>query len=933
MIADKKSCSLQNAATMRVQELHEATLRLLELLATHKLEEDLLQKGIEALTTLIEARYGAIGILDEAGQLKQFVHTGITPEEASRIGRLPEGRGLLGAVVREDHVLCLDDMSGDPRSAGFPPKHPPMRSLLASPISHQGRVYGRIYLSEKTNGEPFNNADEVLIKHYADALALILAYHRSQTERDRAQKTLQAVARALSITTGEGFFSNLVLTLSSALGVDYVFVGERKPGQPDVIRTIAFCSHGQIVGNIDYHLAPDTPCGATECKTVCHFPDGAIKLFPEDDLIYRYGIAAFFGHPLLDSAGRTLGLLVVMHEKPLVDKEYVQSMLQLCASRAAAELEHWGAEIQMRQLSSAIEQTADSVLITDPDGIITYVNPAFEKTTGYTRHEAIGRKPNLVKSGQHDQDFYRRLWGAIRQGEPYRAVFINRRKSGELYYEEKTVTPLKDAQGRITHYVSTGKDVTEYRQAMEHVNYLANYDTLTGLPNRVLLQNRLHEALLEADRNNRLVAVMFLDLDHFKIINDTLGHDVGDALLKAVAERLTAGVRHGDTISRLGGDEFTIVLTNVAHVDDVARVARKIIESFTSPFEIDGRELFISPSIGITLYPLDDNIENVLRNADAAMYHAKEMGRNTFQFYTAELNRRTAKRLALETALRYAVERRELQLHYQPQVSLKTGKITGMEALLRWQHPEMGLVPPLEFIPLAEESGLIVPIGEWVLRTACAQARAWHDAGFRGLQVAVNLSGRQFQHHDLAKLVKRVLKETGLDPRQLDLELTENLLIHNTNAIMDTMEKLHVLGVSFSMDDFGTGYSSLSYLKRFPIDTLKIDRSFVRDIPRDPDDAAIAQAVIAIAHSLGIKVIAEGAETAKQLAFLRTHQCDGVQGYLFSKPVTARTMTRLLQKDGPLALRKSRTSKGVVLPRTPRPIRCSSSGKTSNDLK
>jgi len=808
-------------------------------------------------------------------------------------------------------------------------------------------------------------------------------------------------------------------------------------------------------------LAPDTPCGAKECRTVCHFPDGAIKLFPADDLIYQYGIEAFFGHPLLDSAGRTLGLLVVMHEKHLADKGYVQSMLQLCTSRATAELEHRGAEIQMRQLSSAVEQTADSVLITDPDGIIAYVNPAFEKTTGYTRHEAIGRKSSLVKSGQHDQDFYRRLWGAIRQGEPYRAVFINRRKSGELYYEEKTITPLKDTQGRITHYVSTGKDiterkkaeevlrmseaslanaqriahlgswdwnivtnelrwsdeiyrifgltpqqfgatyeafldmvhpddrqyvvdsvnkalhereaynidhrvvrpdgterivheraeithdengravrmtgtaqdVTEYRQAMEHVNYLANYDTLTGLPNRVLLQNRLHEAMLEADRNNRLVAVMFLDLDHFKIINDTLGHDVGDALLKAVAERLVAGVRHGDTISRLGGDEFTIVLTNVAHFDDVTRVARKIIESFTSPFEIDGRELFISPSIGITLYPLDDDIENALRNADAAMYHAKEMGRNTFQFYTAELNQRTAKRLALETALRHAVERCELQLHYQPQFSLKTGKITGMEALLRWQHPEMGLVPPLEFIPLAEETGLIVPIGEWVLRTACLQARAWHDAGFRGLQVAVNLSGRQFQHYDLAELVKKVLNETGLDPRQLDLELTESLLIHNTHAILDTMEELHALGVSFSMDDFGTGYSSLSYLKRFPIDTLKIDRSFVRDISRDPDDAAIAQAVIAIAHSLGIKVIAEGAETAKQLAFLRAHQCDGVQGYLFSKPVTAGTITRLLQKDGPLALRKSRTAKGVVLPRAPRPIRNSSSGRSSNNHK
>ena len=399
---------------------------------------------------------------------------------------------------------------------------------------------------------------------------------------------------------------------------------------------------------------------------------------------------------------------------------------------------------------------------------------------------------------------------------------------------------------------------------------------------------------------------MFLDLDRFKIINDTLGHETGDALLKAVAERLKTCMRAGDTISRLGGDEFTVILANVAHVDDVARVAQKIIDTFTPQFNIAGRELFISASIGITLYPFDDNnLENLLRNADAAMYHAKEMGRNTFQFYTAELNRRTAKHLTLETALRHALERNELLLHYQPQVNLKTGRIIGAEALLRWQHPEMGLIPPLDFIPLSEETGLIIPIGEWVLRTACAQAKAWEQAGFGDLQVAVNLSGRQLQHRDLAKLVKQVLKETGLDPRQLDLELTESLLMHNTGETLIAMEELHKLGVAFSMDDFGTGYSSLSYLKRFPIDTLKIDQSFVRDIPTDPDDAAIAQAIIAMAHSLGIKVIAEGVETANQLAFMRAHQCDGVQGYYFSKPITAEEVTKLLLNDRHLTVCKS----------------------------
>jgi diguanylate cyclase (GGDEF)-like protein len=477
-----------------------------------------------------------------------------------------------------------------------------------------------------------------------------------------------------------------------------------------------------------------------------------------------------------------------------------------------------------------------------------------------------------------------------------------------IVHEQAEVT--FDENDKPVRMVGTVQDVTEFQRAQERLNYLAHYDTLTGLPNRLLLQDRLNLAMAEADRRDRVVAVMFLDLDRFKIINDTLGHDVGDALLKSVAERLTTCVRAGDTISRLGGDEFTVILANVAHVDDVARVAQKIIDSFAPPFNIAGRELFMSTSIGITLYPFDDDkLDSLLRNADAAMYHAKEMGRNTFQFYTAELNRRTAKRLQLETALRHALERNELLLHYQPQVNLKTGKIIGAEALLRWQHPEMGLIPPLDFIPLAEETGLIVPIGEWVLRTACRQAQAWHRAGFPRFQVAVNLSGRQLQHRDLAKLVKKVLKETGLNPRHLDLELTESLLMHNTGETLAAMEELHTHGAAFSMDDFGTGYSSLAYLKRFPIDTLKIDQSFVRDIPTDPDDAAIAQAIIAMAHSLGIRVIAEGVETAKQLAFMRAHQCDGMQGYYFSKPVPAEAMTRLLQEDRRLPRRRPAKNK------------------------
>ncbi|TAM43584.1 MAG: PAS domain S-box protein [Gammaproteobacteria bacterium] len=468
-------------------------------------------------------------------------------------------------------------------------------------------------------------------------------------------------------------------------------------------------------------------------------------------------------------------------------------------------------------------------------------------------------------------------------------------KDGRIKYVHERCETFYDEAGRPLRSVGTVQDITERKRTEEQLNYLAYYDTLTGLPNRALLLERLKQATLDAERVDRLVAVMFLDLDRFKYINDTLGHHTGDGLLKAVAKRLEDCVRPGDTIARLGGDEFTIVLANVAHVDDVARVARKLIDSFALPFQVDGRELFTTASIGITLYPFDEReAEGLLKNADTAMYHAKERGRNTFQYFTAELNVRAERRLRIETALRQALERNELSLHYQPQVDLKTGQLTGMEALARWKHPELGTVSPVEFIPVAEETGLIVPLGEWVLREACRQIKAWHDTGFSKLQVAVNLSGKQLRQKDFPDRVREILHETKLESRYLDLELTESLLMVDTEETAGIMHALHAIGVSFSVDDFGTGYSSLAYLKRFPIDVLKIDRSFVRDIASDPNDVAIVKTVIAMAHTLGMRVIAEGVETREQLEFLRKQGCDGSQGYYCSMPLSAEEFSELL---------------------------------------
>jgi diguanylate cyclase (GGDEF)-like protein len=447
--------------------------------------------------------------------------------------------------------------------------------------------------------------------------------------------------------------------------------------------------------------------------------------------------------------------------------------------------------------------------------------------------------------------------------------------------------------------MGTGYDlmrtITERTQA--NLYSLAHIDALTGLPNRLLFLDRLNQTMVQAHRNERLVAVMLLDLDRFKAINDTLGHTMGDLLLKSVAERLATCVREDDTVARLGGDEFTVLLPEIRYIQDAAAVAQKILDALAQPFFLDGHEVFIGASIGISLYPFDDELSALLRNADTAMYVSKQHGGNTYQFYTAEMSTASLRRLSLEGALRRALERGEFVLHYQPQIDLARGEIVGAEALVRWQHPDLGLLGPMEFIPLAEENGLIIPLGEWVLRAACAQNRAWQNAGLPPIRVAVNLSVRQFHQKNLADIVARILGQTGLDAHRLELEITESCLMQNTQTTVTLLTELNRLGVRISIDDFGTGYSSLAYLKRFPIDTLKIDRSFVCDIDTDPNDAAIVKAIIALAQSLEMHVIAEGVETQNQLDFLRTYQCNEIQGYLISRPLPAGDFAALLARE------------------------------------
>jgi diguanylate cyclase (GGDEF)-like protein/PAS domain S-box-containing protein len=552
-------------------------------------------------------------------------------------------------------------------------------------------------------------------------------------------------------------------------------------------------------------------------------------------------------------------------------------------------------EEQLRLAWTVFRNSVEAIIVTDANQRILSVNKAFSEVTGYSAEEAIGQTPRLLKSGHHDPAFYEAMWGEIEEHGFWQGEINDRRKNGTLYPSALSISAVRDNAGRISHYVAVFSDITERKASEARIAFLAQHDALTGLPNRALLHDRLEQALANAVRRQKRIALLFLDLDRFKTINDSLGHMMGDQLLQGVALRLSACVRETDTVSRQGGDEFLIVLTDVEVPADAARVAEKILDRLREPFQINTQQLGTSFSIGIALYPEDgQDVESLMKNADTAMYHAKESGRNTYRFFDEVMNVNALERLHLENALRRALENNEFQLYYQPQVDLATGRIIGMEALLRWFSGTLGSVPPARFIPIAEECGLIVPIGRWVLHEACRQARHWQDAGFAPVPVAVNLSALQFRRDDIIATVRDVLETNGLDGQWLELELTESLLMQSGNAVEDTLARLKKLGVRMSIDDFGTGYSSLAYLKRFPVDRLKIDQSFVRDLNEDPDDAVLVRTIIQLGHNLRLEVIAEGTETPEQMEFLRQEGCTAAQGYLFSPPLPAEAVTGLL---------------------------------------
>ena len=544
------------------------------------------------------------------------------------------------------------------------------------------------------------------------------------------------------------------------------------------------------------------------------------------------------------------------------------------------------AEAYTAQLAAIVESSYDAIIVKDLNGIITSWNAGAERIFGYRADEIIGCSIFGLIPGDRLQE-ESRIMSLIKSGKPvdhFETVRLG--KGSRLIDVSITISPMKDSAGNVIGASKVARDITQRKEAQERIQHLAHYDALTGLPNRALLADRMKIAIAHADRYSHRLALLFVDLDRFKLVNDSLGHEIGDKLLKVVAERMQSSVRKADTISRVGGDEFIILLSHIDSLEDAAQVARKINSALSQPHQIEEHELMVSASVGISIYPDSaKDASSLMRNADSSMYCAKEAGRNRYQFYSAELTARATERLSLEHDLRSAVERNEIFAVYQPQIELSSRRVIGAEALMRWRHPKRGLVPPASFIPVAEDTGLILPLGEYVLRESCLQARRWHDHCGIDVGVAVNVSSVQFRQEDFVDVVLRVLEETGLASGRLELEVTESVVMQGVESVIQKMRILNAQGIKVAIDDFGTGYSSLSYLRQFVADRLKIDQSFVHDLPDNPDAEAIVRAIVAMGRSLGLRVIAEGVETEAQAKFLQGIDCDEGQGYLYAKPM------------------------------------------------
>jgi diguanylate cyclase (GGDEF)-like protein/PAS domain S-box-containing protein len=715
---------------------------------------------------------------------------------------------------------------------------------------------------------------------------------------NRALKAIRACDAIVANARNERDLFQGICDVITAAGYENAWAGIMDPAAPNGISPLG--AAGNEYRSPD-QIAAALHSGSRCASTISRMVQTPMRVITEGD----HGLRKI-AIPLLQDELMTGLLSVHTAESDAFDDDEAELLCGLAQSLMVAlqslrrrdAIREAEAALHLRQ--RAIEACANPIAITSagPQRLVEYVNPAYERVTGYAASDIIGSNLELLSSDEQDQPGLYELRAAFDERREAHAVVREYRKDGSLLWSDIYVAPVRDDAGIVTHMVSARYDITALKQYQEELAFLVNYDAVTGLANRHLLHDRIGQAIAHADRYRHSIWVMMLDLDNFKFINDSLGYPAGDQTLKQIAGVLRAAVRQTDTVARISGDKFVLMMSEVGKGSLPAiSVAERLMQAIQQPLSLNGVDYFLTCAIGIALYPDDGkDADTLISHADTALHRAKEQKHSGFQFYAPSMNERVAERLRLQGDLRGALQRNEFVLHYQPQVNLRTGRIVGMEALLRWQHPELGLISPASFIGIAEDTGLIIPIGIWVLRSACAQVRKLHDAGHSGLRVAVNLSARQFMQADLVPSIEAVLQETGLDARYLDIELTEGMVMTDIEHAIETLHRLKALGIKLSIDDFGTGYSSLSYLNRFPVDYLKIDRSFMHNITSDPAQSAIVLAIISLAHSLRLEVVSEGVETEEQLNYLLRNHCDQIQGYFFSRPLPAASFEQIVEE-------------------------------------
>lgn len=768
-------------------------------------------------------------------------------------------------------------------------------SAAVIPLFKSGAVYGVIHLFAGTE-QAFDEEIQTLLVEMAMDLSFALNRYELEISRQRSRQTEALRSFMLEQINGDKpltqLFQEVVQHLEvvmpgsicSIVLLDRDGVHLRLGAMPDFPDFFVHAIDGQPIGH------GVGSCGHamfTGERTIVEDIETHPYWSAFKDIAKSANLASCWSEPIRSLNKQILGAFAIYHSVPTKPESFHLSLLEMAAHFLALAIARDRTESKLRKLSQAVEQSPNIIIITDTDAKIEYVNQAFIDKTGLSLEQVTGQRPHILQSGKTPLFTYEEMWEHLRRGDSWQGELTNSYRDGKETIELAHISPVRDANGVVTHFLSLQEDITDKKRTEERIQYLAHFDVLTGLPNRVLLEERAHFVLSAAKRKSSSVSLIFFDLDHFKNINDSLGHSTGDALLIELARRLRNVLREEDVISRLGGDEFILLLSGVDEIG-AERVAEKLLQTVNQNYLLGQYDLNVSASIGIAVYPEDgEDLETLLRNADTAMYRAKQDGRNNFRFFTQEMQARSGRHLELVNALRYALEKQQLQVLYQPQIDLQSGQVIGAEALLRWHHPDMGTVSPAEFIPVAEETGAILSIGEWVLRTAVMQTQQWHSAGWSQLSIAVNLSAVQFRHTDLPGTVSHILQESGLAADCLELELTEGVAMTDPAGAIAIMNDLHQRGVRMAIDDFGTGYSSLSYLKKFKVSKLKIDQSFIRDISSDPEDKAIISAVISMAKTLGLQTIAEGVETEEQLNFLLEQACDEVQGYFFARPLDA----------------------------------------------